>query len=131
VAITSTQRLEQNIKAREEADDFISKMEKHCEKHPDMTHDRFWELVASMAAGRVGRELIPKDANAKMTDPEARAWEKTTEVTFGKYKLMMVSQVPIDYWGAIFQSEFTTALQRYLRSDHFIGKVCAAKAAKV
>lgn len=84
---------------------------------------RFWELMANEAAACAGFLLVPDcPKNRPMTDEEAKRFEQR-EVPFGVYAGTPVVDVDVEYWEFVKKSDFSVALDRYLRSSHYRGRV--------
>lgn len=112
-----TTNLEANIQARIDA-------EQMAELCGDQT-ERFWEVLANIAASRCGKKLavlpaaiVDGNADARMDDAEAARFERTP-VPFGKYAGEMVGDVPVAYWTYVTESAFNRDLIRYMRSNAY------------
>jgi hypothetical protein len=106
--------IEQNIRARADAE----QMAELCGEQTE----RFWEVLATIAAERSGKALMlaPKavaagNAELQMSDEEAAQFERVI-VPFGKFAGEPVGDVPISYWTFVTESDFNRQLVRYMRS---------------
>lgn len=114
-----------NIKAREEAEKFITEeiipfLELAGEHTP-----RFWEIVSNELVKLVRAKLpslvepIPVDKYPAFTEQQARAFERET-VPYGKFKGKYVGEVPPDYLLFLTEGdEFSKQLRRYVKTKTF------------
>jgi hypothetical protein len=122
--MSEQEQILRNINSRKRAEFIVSLAEEMVtEEGPDVVPERYWEVIATLAAKKIGRQLQEKAwAQPPMTMAEAVEFEKEV-VPFGVHSGKRVREVPLDYWVAITKSKFNDKLVRYMRSDHFQHRV--------
>jgi hypothetical protein len=84
--------------------------------------ERFWELLATEAAERIGMVLAadgPKSKREQMSYQEAVEFEKTV-IPWGAQAGRKVAEVEPRYFLAVTEGRFPRDLQRYLKSTRFL-----------
>lgn len=101
----------QNIKAREEYAEIVE----FIGERPQ----RFWELMAQYANGKLPPAPAPVDPNPALTEQEAIRFE-AVPVPYGKWMGYTVGEVECDYLLFLTEGdEFSKRLKRYVKSKRF------------
>lgn len=110
--------IEENIKARATAQPIIKAAMEAVKSVKGISENRFWEVLAELAASKCGREVVVPDAASVMTYDEALEFEGTT-VPYGIHAGQLVRDVPAHYWAHITGSEWSKGLDKYVKSARF------------
>ena len=112
----SAMSIEDNIKARQAADDAMSLLIDESKANGGR---RFWNHLVTSMREMLGEDVFPDVEVVRdkaMSDLEARAFE-LEEMAFGKHVGLPMGQVPIDYMDWLDeQDDFRRRLNGYLRS---------------
>lgn len=116
--LSTHDRIKANIAARTAVEELFTFVPDVIRDHRDCDEERFWDLLATMAAAKGGKVLVPDGPQHAMTTNEAQAFEQT-KVPWGIYKGEKVIHVPPAYWIKILEGDFALRLKRYVTSQYF------------
>jgi hypothetical protein len=111
----NTTEISANIKAREDAQDFMVFVDEQAGEQPQ----RFWEVLAGLIASKLPPHPQPDERFPAMNEREASVFEETP-MPYGKHAGDAVGAVPCDYLLFLTEGdEFSKRLRRYVKSKRF------------
>lgn len=117
MADLNLEKIKANIAAREAVTELMTFVpDVLLYKHAD--EERFWEVLASEVAARLGKVLVDDGPAFRMNEKEAERFEQQV-LPWGKYKGEKVGEVDLSYVLLLTEGDFTRQLIRYARSQTF------------